>query len=131
MTSQMLWPLATTNSGGQRPQKLLLSWIKTRQMATLPQYGVTCCTVRPYMLHVQRIRVTQQGYLIIFILLVILYLLHSIVVLYKWSGFKCIAKCWGALVASSQEEVPVVLPDHKYREREIYIEREIYRERDI
>ena len=35
VTSQILWPLATTNSGCRRPQKWLLSWLKYRQMATL------------------------------------------------------------------------------------------------
>ena len=37
MTFQMLWPSANTNSGGQRPQKWLLSWLKHRQLATLVQ----------------------------------------------------------------------------------------------
>ena len=35
VTTQMLWPLATTNCGGRKPQKWLLSWLKYRQMATL------------------------------------------------------------------------------------------------
>ena len=33
--SQVLWPSAITNSGIRRPLKWLVSWLKTRQMATL------------------------------------------------------------------------------------------------
>ena len=33
--SQVLWPSAITNSGSRRPLKWLVSWLKTRQMATL------------------------------------------------------------------------------------------------
>ena len=35
VTSQNLWPLATTNCGSRRSQQLLLSRIKYHQMATL------------------------------------------------------------------------------------------------
>ena len=35
VTSQMLWPSATTNSGGRRPQNWLLSWLKYRHLAIL------------------------------------------------------------------------------------------------
>ena len=35
VTSQLLWPSATTNCGGWRPQKWLLSWLKYPQLAIL------------------------------------------------------------------------------------------------
>ena len=41
VTSQVLWPSATTNSsGGRRLQKWILSWLKYRQMAILQTLDV-------------------------------------------------------------------------------------------
>ena len=47
VTSQLLWPSATTNCGGWRPQKWLLSWLKYPRMAILGHLQVQCSPAPP------------------------------------------------------------------------------------
>ena len=47
VTSQLLWPSATTNCGGWRPQKWLLSWLKYPQLAILGHLQVQCSPTPP------------------------------------------------------------------------------------